>query len=170
MMETVFRISLLVPVIWMLLQNILFIYVAIWLLRRQGVLTTPIAGMEYSQAVLAAVLLLGTFLIANAAIQACYDTALTYSSQPGPWLSRTLMKYTQYFLIVLLFQFILAGFTWLTLKLFFRPASKDEDSVQNGNLPLSIMLCGIVSGLALGLAKLVTNILESITPHFVVFN
>lgn len=169
-METVFEIRLLVPVLWMLLQNILFIYVTIWILRRQGVLTTPIAGMEYSQAALAAVLLLGTLVIANASIQACYDTALTYSSQPGSWLGRTLMTYAQYFLIILLFQFLLAGCTWLILKLFFRPANKDEDSVQNGNLPLSIMLCGIVSSLALGLAKLVTIILESITPHFVVFN
>lgn len=169
-MDAFFKVSLLVSILWVMLQNILIVYTVVFMLRRRDLIKVPVAGMEYSQACFSGVILLATLCITNSSIQAVYDTSLSYSSQPGSWIGVTLLKYAQYFLVVLLFNFILMGMAWLLEKIFFRTTSSADDSIQNGNLPLALILSGIVFGMGLGLARVTSLILEGMTPHFVVFN
>ncbi|MBL7756513.1 MAG: hypothetical protein JNL59_03935, partial [Chitinophagaceae bacterium] len=65
-----------VPVLWILLQNLLIIYAAWRVLQLTGLLKKPIAGMEYSQALMAAILLFAMIGIGNASVQSYYDTCL----------------------------------------------------------------------------------------------
>jgi len=159
-----------VPVLWMLLQNLLIIYGALWVLRRAGLVKQPVAGLEYSQAVMAAVLLLTMIGLGNVSIQSCYDTCLNYASQPGPWISQTILRYSQFFLVVVLFEFLLLGMYWLVLKLFFNLRDSADQQITGGNLPLAILMSGIVAGTGLGLAKLAAIILGQMTPHYVLLN
>lgn len=158
------------PVLWMLLQNLLIIYGALRVLQLAGLVKKPVAGLEYSQAVMAAVLLLTMVGLGNVSLQACYDTCLNYAAQPGSWIGQTMLRYSQYFLVIVLFEFLLLGMYWLVLKLFFSLRGSTDQQITGGNLPLAILMSGIVAGTGLGLAKLAALILGQLTPHYVLLN
>ncbi len=159
-----------VPVLWILLQNLLIIYISLWLLRMMRLLSNPIAGLEYSQIVIGGTLLLTMVGLGNVSVQACYDTYLSFSSQPGPWIGKIILQYSRYFLVILIFEFLLVGLYWLTLKLFFGFRLVADQKIQEGNLPMAILMGGIVAGLGLGLTKLAGIIMGQMTPHFVLLN
>lgn len=159
-----------VPVLWILLQNLLIIYAAWRVLQLTGLLKKPIAGMEYSQALMAAILLFAMIGIGNASVQSYYDTCLNYASQQGPWLTQTMLRYSQYFLVTLLAEFLLLGMYWLVVRLFFSVRGPAEQTISEGNLPMAILVSGIIGGTGLGLARLVALILTQLTPHYVLLN
>lgn len=168
-MNFLIKAGVLLPVTWILIQNLLLIFMGIWTLRSWNLIKEPLSGLEYSQALPGAALLLGILLVGNVSVAAINDTYLNYSAQGGEWVRSSLIKYSQLFLVTLVCEFLFVGLSWLALKIFFG-IRKNEETVAGGNLPLAIFMTGIVIGLALGIGKLLGLILEGMTPHFAVFN
>ncbi len=169
-MNISFFFKLCVPFLWILLQNLLIIYTALRVLRLMGLLKRPVAGLEYSQAVMACILLLTMTGVGNVSVQACYDTYLNYSNQPGLWISKIMLQYSRYFLVVILFELLLVGLYWFVVKFFFGFRVSIGDTIAGGNLPLSFLMSGIVLGMGIGLGKLLYIVLAQMTPHFVLLN
>ena len=160
----------LIPVIWVLVQNLLIIYGALKVLGLAGLVRKPVAGLEYSQVVMAAVLLFTMLCLANAPIQSYYDTCLNYAVQQGAWVSQTMFRYSQYFLVIIVVECLLVGIYWLVVKVFFNPRESADQRIATGNLPLAILVSGIIAGTGLGLARLVAIILGQLTPHYILLN
>lgn len=169
-MEVFLKSSLILPTAWLLLQSLLLMYACIFILRRWGLIRMPVAGMEYSQALLAAVLLTCLLALSACTVSVCYDTAQAYSGQPGSFISRCVLRYSLYLLVVLAGCFLLLGLTWLVLRIVLGRGLPADETVAEGNLPMAILVSGIVLGLALAIGRLMTVVLEDMAPHFVVFN
>lgn len=169
-MDTSIISKLWMPVLWLLLQNLLLLYGAWRILQLAGLVKKPIAGIEYSQALMAALLLFAMIGIGNASVEAYYDTCMNYASQPGPWIVQTMLRYSQYFLVILLAEFLLLGMYWLVLRLLFSFRDAAEQTISGGNLPLAILMSGIIGGTGLALARLVALTLTQLTPHYVLLN
>ena len=161
--------NLILPILWILIQNLLFIFMGIWVLRWWKLLKEPLSGLECSQALYGACLLFGVVIIANSSITAIYDTHLNYYQKGGEWVRWSLLSYSQYFLISLFAVSLLLCLSYLVLKIFFG-FRKEGETIAGGNLPLSILMSGVVLGVTFGLSKLLEQVLQRLTPHFAIFN
>lgn len=161
--------KIVVPILWILIQQGLVIFLAILILRWFGLLKRPVEGLEYGQVVTGAAILLIMIGLANVAVPVYLETWYHYSEQDN-WFRKILLQYTEYFMVVLLFECLFVGLYWFFLNLFFGIRSSVDSRISNGNLPLAILMVGILGGLGLGMGKALGMVLDRLMPSIILMN
>ncbi|HEY8398029.1 MAG TPA: hypothetical protein VIK80_08825 [Flavihumibacter sp.] len=139
-------------------------------LRVNRLLQKPVEGLAYSQVIPAASILLAMLGIASVIPSYYIEAYYSFSGRGDNWIRQLLLKYGEYFLIELLVELVFLALFWCCLRLFFVPRSEDETTMSSGNLPLGILMAGIALGLGIAMAKLLSVIMEKISPAIVLFN
>ncbi len=164
------EIVLSIPVIWILVQNLVIILLAFFVLRIVGLYKKPTSGLEFSQVLVGGLIILAMVCIANAGNTTYFDTFLGSSGSLSERLDKTVFHYFKYLLIILLFEFLFVGIYFSIQRLTVGIKPQPGSSIQEGNLPLAMLLSGVIGGLGFSLSKLLALILEQVSPSIVVFN
>lgn len=167
-MNAIFNFHNWMPVFVQVIQLLIFISVAVFLLRKTGIIRYPLNGLEYSQVVFAGVIVFSVLLISTSGTSAMFQMFKTYQAeQPIP---RQLYfeKCGQYFLVTLLFELFLG----LPLLLFASKALFSGNLIKEilaGSIPSALLAGSIILGLAIGLRVMSAEVMEFITPHYLNF-
>jgi hypothetical protein len=164
-MNTLFRTDLLLPVALLLVQAVVLLFIFIWVLRKLKILRTPFAGMEYSQVMVAAAFLFGAFFIATADSSSLFQTFKTLQNA-GQKTSSGLTKFNQFFLVIVFFEALLTLISFFASKLLLGLKNTAKE-IEEGNIPVSILLSVIIVGFAIILQVCAKEIIEYITPHYI---
>ena len=118
-MNSILNFETLLPVALVLLLSYFILFITIFTLRRTHIIKAPYAGMEYSQVIIAAAVIIGAFLVAISCIPPLFQSFKTYQAQRTNLYQNTIAKFAQFFLVVLFFEIIYLLVTYLNTKLFF---------------------------------------------------
>lgn len=159
--------DILLPIGLLIIQNFLLIIICMAILKRSKLLKAPFVGMEFSQLILAAAFLLGVFLIATADVTELFQAFKTFKNDGTHILSKTISKFSQFFIMILLFEILFSLICFLIARLisgFKKPENAIEDDI-----PTSILIGVSMIGFALLLQPCTKEIIETITPQYLNF-
>lgn len=168
-MNAVLNFYVLYVVILIIIQFLLQTFILIYLAKRKGLLKFPIAGLEYSQVVFVTVIIFGGCLVEVASINNIFQILKTVQHAGEPVYLMVFVKFSQLFFIVL----VLLGLYWILVyfsSMIFFGFRKPFDEIVNGNLPASFLISGVSLSYAVILYFMADELLEMITPKFLVFN
>jgi len=162
-MKTIFPAYIGVAFPLLVAQTYLLIYATISLLRRMKLLKRPYSGMEYSESLYAAIIILGVLLMASADAPGIFQAAKSYSdsytSAGGPFL----LFFSRSFLVILSFSLLFIFFNFLNIRFFFREDHKEP------SLSVSILFCAIAIGLAVACWVTCKEVVDNMTPKYINF-
>lgn len=158
----------LIPIALIIIQSLLVLFLCIQGLKRAKVLSTPLAGIEYSQAIFAAAFLFGALLISYTLVDPALHSFHTYRSQSGNPLKPFIPKFGQFFIVCLFFLALYILTVWLLSRILLS-GNKAGVEIETGNIPFSILLSGCVITLSVACRLMASEFMSFITPHFVNF-
>jgi uncharacterized membrane protein len=79
-MNSIFRLEILLPVLLLVLQAFILLFLCLFVLRRLKIVKTPYAGMDYSQVIIAAAFLFGVFFISTSDTGALFQAFKTFQN------------------------------------------------------------------------------------------
>ena len=167
-MKQLFDINFLLPIGILLIQAFILLAICIYVLRKMGVISLPLGGMEYSQAIFAAVCLISLFFIFTSIISATFQACATYNAQNLPVLKSLVGKSGQFFLVLLLFEALLGAIVFLATRVLLGIGNFMEE-LNNGNIPFSIFAAAITIGFSIMLQHMSKEAIELITPRYLNF-
>ena len=156
-----------IPLVWILLQSYLILFIIIFFLRRFRILKTPVSGMEYSQVAAAMGLLLGGIFISTGDISSIFQSAKILQNGTGNVFQNMLSKYSEYFLMLIAVMSAYLTLGILNNRIFFRETKKDGSD--ESNLPLGVLVAAINLGLSVVCWFCFKELAETFTPVFVNF-
>lgn len=167
-MEAIFNVQILIPIGLLLLQTLFFFFLCLFLLRRTQIIRLPMAGMEYSNVIVAGAILFGLFYITTADIQGLFQAYKTYQNSGEALAINTFAKFSQYFLVILFLAVLygIVAFGIIRLLLGFKSSVQE---IQAGNIPGSILMAVLVISVAILLQRTGEEIMTYLTPQFVNF-
>jgi type III secretory pathway component EscS len=167
-MRSIFTADIFLPIALLLLQALFFFFLGLVLLKRFRIIKQPLAGLEYSNVVVAGAVLFGVFYITTADIQGVFQSYKTYQNLQGKLWANCLSTFSQYFLVVLflelLYGIIAAGIVRVLLG--FKSSVKE---IQEGNVPGSVLMAVLIVCAAILLQRVGEEIMIFLTPQFVNF-
>ncbi len=167
-MKQFFDISILLPIGILLVQSFILLAICMYVLRKMKLISLPLGGMEYSQAIFAAACLISLFIISTSTIGATFQSFKTYNAQGMPIFKNLLGKSGQFLLVILVFQTLLGGLIFLAAKLFLG-IGKFMEELNIGNIPFSIFVAVMTIGFSILLQHVCKEVIELITPHYLNF-
>jgi type III secretory pathway component EscS len=167
-MQTLLSFSTLLPIAILLLQAFIILFLSIVILKKLRLLKTPYAGMEYSQVIVAAAIIFGAFYISLSDIPSLFQAYKTYANQQEHIFNNTFSKFSQFFLVVLLFEILFVLVVYAVTKIILG-ARYSLKEMEDGNLPVSILLAVIITAFALVLHYGCKELVDFITPKFISF-
>lgn len=167
-MNNIFTGSHLIPITLVIAQSFIILFLCISGLKRAKILSSPIAGIEYSQAILAASFLFGALTINTTVIEPVFHAFQTYCSQQGNTLKPFMTKFGQFFVIMFVFQLIYISVSWVFSKVILSGA-KAGIEISSGNIPFSILLSACIIVLSISCKIMSSQFMDYITPQFVDF-
>jgi sterol desaturase/sphingolipid hydroxylase (fatty acid hydroxylase superfamily) len=167
-MKSILNFDVLIPIGLEVIQALLLLFSCITLLRKFRLLKLPYAGMEYSEIAFACFLLFSVFFISTANIEGLFQAYKTFENQQEQVFSNTFYKFSQFFLVILLFEFLFVFIAFAVTKVLlgFKNTYKE---IQEGNLPSAIIIGVIFLGFAIILQYSAKQIIEYITPQYLNF-
>lgn len=164
-MKQLFDINFLLPIGILLIQASILLAICIYVLRKMGVISFPVGGIEYSQSIFAAACLISLFFIFTSVISATFQASGTYNAQNFPILKSLVGKSGQFFLVLLLFEALLGAMVFLATRLLLGIGNFMEE-LNNGNIPFSIFVAAISIGFSIVLQHMSKEAIELITPRY----
>jgi hypothetical protein len=166
-MTSILRFEMLIPILLIILQEFVLLFGSITVLKRLKFLKTPYAGMEYSQLLIGAAFILGVFLISTGSTAGVFQSFKSFQNGSEGVLANTFSKFSQFFMIVLLFEvlFFLVGI--LSIKLF--AGFGKSNQVEQGNIPTSVLVAIILIGFSIVFQLCTGEIVDYITPKYINF-
>ncbi len=161
---------LLFPATWILIQHISILLLAILFLKILGLIKKPVSGLEYSQALVSAVIILIMTSFSIAGTQTYFDTFNSFTGTVSEKIQASIYFYLKYLLVLVFFEFLFIAIYWLIQRISLGLRPSPDSSIQEGNLPMAILFCGIVGGFGLGLGKMLSLILDRISPSIILYN
>jgi len=158
---------MLIPILLIVIQGFVLLFGAITILKRLKFLKTPYAGMEYSQLLVGAAFILGVFLISTGSTASVFQSFKTFQNANGSVLTNTFSKFSQFFVVVVVFEvlFFLVGL--LSVKLF--AGFGKSNQVEAGNMPLSILVAIVLVGFSIVFQFCTGEMVDYITPKYINF-
>lgn len=167
-MKPILNPAILLPVFFLLLQLLILLLLAITVLRRLNVIKFPIGGLEYSQVIFACSSLFAVLFIGTGEIQAIFQTFKSLQNQSIGIIQPLAAKTAQFFVVIIFFELLLAGMVFLCSKLFVW-LSKGVKEIENGNIPISLIMSTILIGLSMVLKLMAEEIIQYTVPHYLNF-
>lgn len=167
-MRTILRFDILLPIGLLLLQALLLLFICVVVLRRIKLLKSPYSGIEYSEATLASMFLFSVFFISTANIEGMFQAFKTFQNQGQNVFSNTFSKFSQFFLVILLFEILFGIVSVFVVKLVlgFKNSLKQ---IEEGNIPSAIITGVIAISFALVLQFAAKEVVGYITPQYLNF-
>lgn len=164
-MQTITNLAVLLPVLLLIIQSSIILLLAVVLLRKLKVLKVPYAGMEYSHVILAGSIIFGAFFISISDVANLFQAYKAYDNL-GESVARNLfIKFGQFLLVILFFEILFSVIVFTVTKIALGMKSSIKE-IEDGNLPLSILLSVIIVCFALVLSTASTELMDLITPRF----
>jgi hypothetical protein len=167
-MKPLLNLEMLLPVGILLLQIIVILFVCLTILKKVKIIKSPLAGLEYSQAIFACCILFAVFIIDTASVSATFQSFKTYQNQQISILQPLFSKSGQYFLVVLFFEALLGVLIYLVSKILFG-LGKGIKEIESGNIPFSLLISAIIIGFSIVLNVMAKEVIEYIVPHYLNF-
>lgn len=165
-MKSIFNPEILLPIGLLLLQTFFFFFLCLFLLRRSKIVKMPLAGLEYSNVIVASAILFGLFYISTADIQGLFQSYKTYQNLGQDLVSNTFSKFSQFFLVIFFLECLygIIAFGVIKLLLSFKNSLQE---IQEGNIPGSIFMAIIIVSVSMLLQDMGKEMMTYLTPQFV---
>jgi hypothetical protein len=165
-MKSILNPSLLLPIGLLLLQTIFFFFICVYVLRRARIIQFPLAGLEYSNVIVAGSVLFGVFYITTADIQGLFQAYKTYHNLGEGFGQNTFIKFGEYYMVLLFLEVLYAiiGFGIIKLLLGYKNSVQE---IQNGNIPGSILMAVLLLSISLLLQRAGEEIVIYLTPQYI---
>lgn len=167
-MKPILNPAILLPVLFLLLQLLIVLFITITILRRLNVIKLPIEGIEYSQGIFVCSILFAVLFITTAEVPAIFQTFKTLQNQSASIMQPLAAKSAQFFVVIAFFELLLAGLIFLCSKIFVW-LNKGVNEIESGNLPISLIMSTIIVGLSVVLKVMSEEIIQYIVPHYLNF-
>lgn len=167
-MHPILNFNLLLPIGLLLLQTLLLLFIAIATLTRVQLLKQPYTGMEYSQVTLTAAFLFSVFLISVADIEGLFQAFKTFQNQNEQVWQNTFSKFSQFFLVILLFQLLFAVVAAFMIKIVLG-FKNSFAGINEGNIPAAVIVGVILISFALVFQLAAKQVIISVTPQYLNF-
>lgn len=167
-MKQLFDISIMLPFGILLIQSLILLAICMYALRKMQLISLPLGGMEYSQAIFTAACLISLFIIFTSAISPTFQSSRTFNAQDIPLYTNLLGKSGQFLLVILVIQTLQGGLMFLGAKLFLG-TGKFTEELNTGNIPFSIFVAVMTIGFSILLQQMCKEVIEYITPHYLNF-
>jgi hypothetical protein len=165
-MKFILRPEVLIPIIFLLLQLILFISGAIMILRKLKLLIYPISGVEYSQGIFSSSILFAVLLVGSSSIDGTLQAYRTYLAEGVPVFSPLMNKCAQFFLILIFFELLLGALVTITARLF-QSFGKGITEIREGNIPMALLVSVMVLGFGFSLRVIAIGIVQWSVPTYI---
>ncbi|MEJ0105519.1 MAG: hypothetical protein WDO19_24455 [Bacteroidota bacterium] len=164
-MNTIIQPQIIVPILLLLLQSIVLLFVSVTILRSLKILKVPYAGMEYSQIILASAFIFGILFISSAGVPALFQSFKIFQNRGTDVIANTFSKFSQFFLIIVFFE-IIYSMIFLFLSAIFTGNKKFKD-VEEGNIPVSLLVSAITISFAILIKLIGAEIVEWFIPEYI---
>lgn len=158
----------LLPVVFLLLQSFLVLFICVTVLRRFKIIKLPFGGVEYSEAIFACSIVVAAFLVSTASVPALFQAFKVFQNQDAAIFPALSAKAGQFFLVVLFFELLLLLVSFLLSSVFSWMGSGTTE-IAAGNIPVSLVTSAMVIGFAIVLKKMAAEMIEYIVPHYLNF-
>jgi hypothetical protein len=167
-MHSILNFDILLPIGLLLLQAFLLLFICIFVLRRIRLLKIPYGGMEYSEVIVAAMFLFSVFFISTANIEGLFQAFKTFQNQQENVFSNTFSKFSQFFLVILLFELLfgIVSFFIIRILLGFKSSFRE---IQEGSIPSAILTGVLLISFAVLLQFSAKEVIQYITPQYLNF-
>lgn len=165
-MKSIVSFSMLLPIGLLLVQTLFFFFVCLYVLRRSQIIKFPLAGLEYSNVIVAGSVLFGLFYITTADIEGLFQAYKTYQNLGKGYVGNTVIKFSEYFLAIFFLEVLYAvlAFSIIKLLLGFKYSVQE---IQNGNIPGSVLMAVLIISSSILLQRSGEEILVYLTPQFI---
>jgi hypothetical protein len=147
----------------LVVQTYLLIYVALLLLRRLKLLKRPYSGMDYSESLIAAILVLGVLTISSTDASEIFQATKSYGDSHARIAEPSLLAFARSFLVILFFSLLFIILNFLNIRFLFK------GYIQSPSLPVSMLLCAIAIGFDLVCWFTCKEIIDNMTPRLINF-
>jgi hypothetical protein len=162
-MKTLFPAHFVFTFFLLVIQTYLLIYVTLLLFRRLKLMKRPYGGMDYSESLPAAVILLGVLLISSGDVSGVYQAAKSYGGGNTFIGEPFLLFFARSFMITLIFSLLFIVLNFLNIRFLFRGHFREP------SLTVSIILCAIIVGFASVCWLTCKEVIDNITPRVINF-
>jgi len=166
-MKSILQFEILLPILLLIIQTLVHLFICLFVLKRIRLLKTPYAGMEYSQVIVATSILAGVFFISTADVAGLFQTFKTFQNAGSDILFNTLKNFGQLTLITFLLEIAFGLTSFLIIKLLFG-FKNTLGEVKEGNMPASILMSIIILGFSLIFQTATKEILEYTIPQYII--
>lgn len=157
-----------VPIALLVSQTALLLLLCWFLFRKIKLIRYPIAGMENGEALVSAALILGVLLLSGADAAGLLRSYRTFASLGDDMYYNTLVQFSRTFLVVLLGVLVYGALCAVAINSIGGQRFVFTQ-LREGNLPLGILLAGIVLGLAVCVSVIVGECIDWMTPVYIDF-
>lgn len=147
----------------LIVQTYLLIYVALLLMRGAKLLKRPYSGMEYSESLLAAIILLGVVSLSATNATGLFQAVRFYSEGDFALGKASYLFFARTFMIIMFFCLTLIGLTYLNVRLLF------SGSPQSPNLSINLFHSAIAVGLAIICWLTARELIDNMVPKIINF-
>lgn len=162
-MKTLFPASFAFAFFLMVIQTYLLIYFSLLVLRQLKLLKRPYGGMDYSESLPAAIILLGVLVISSSDSAGIFQAARFYGDTNNAIGESLFLFFARSFLIVFFFSAVFVILNFLNIRFLFRR------HFQEPVLPVSMILCAITAGMAIICWFSCKEIIDNMTPRLINF-
>lgn len=156
------------PIVLLLLQTVLLLVFCWFLFRKMKLIRYPIAGMENSEALVTGTFFLGVLFLSGADAAGLLRSYRTFSSIGDHVYYNTLVQFSRVFLVVLLGMLMYSGLGVAALNIF-GGRRVVFTQLKEGNMPLSILLAGIMLGLSVFVWVIILECVDWMVPVYIDF-
>jgi hypothetical protein len=167
-MKPILNPAIFLPILFILLQLLIVLFLAIIALRRLNIIKLPLGGAEYSQVIFACCVLFSVLFIATAGVPAIFQTFKTFQNQSISIMQPLAAKSAQFFVVIIFFELLQVGLVFLCTKVF-AWLNKGVKEIESGNLPISLIMSTITIGFSIVLNIMAEEIIQYIVPHYLSF-
>lgn len=166
-MKSIFSFAMLLPIGLLLLQTLFLFFICLYVLRRSQIIKFPLAGLEYSNVIVAGSVLFGLFYITTADIKGLFQAYKTYQNLGKDFVSNTITKFSEYFSAIFFLEILYAVLAFGIIRLLLRFKSSVQE-IQNGNIPGSILMAVLIISTSILLQRSGEEVIVYLTPQFVI--
>jgi len=162
-MKTLFPASFVFAFTLVLIQTYLLVYFALYVMQRLKLLKKPIGGMDHTELIPAAIMLLGTLIISSSDVPGIFQAAQSYSERNQAASETLAWFFARSFTIMLFFCLLYIILNYLNLRYLISGYRKEPV------LTISILLSAISCGMAVVFWFSCKEIIDYTTPKFIDF-
>src|ERR1700754_1272433 len=160
-MKTLFPVYIGVTFSLLIVQTYLLVYIALSLLRRIKLLKLPYSGMEYSESLRAAIIILGVLLMSSVNAPGIFQAAKSYGDSYASAGAPFLLFFVRSFLIILSFSLVFIFLNFLNIRFLF------QEDYRETSLSVSILFCAIAIGFAVACWFTCKEVVDNMTPRYI---